>query len=411
MKKAVIVSAVRTPIGRFNGALKDVPAPELGSIVVAEAVDRIGLNKGYVQEVLMGNVVSASLGQNPARQAAIYAGIPVHAGATTLNKVCGSGLKTIMMASNSIRAGEYEIIVAGGMENMSRCPYLLENVRSVNKMGNVKLADIAEKLDDAELIDAMIHDGLWEKYNNYHMGLTGERIAERYGITREELDKFSLNSHKKACKAIEEGKFKEEIIPLQIDPTIYEANKGPIKDTIFDTDEGPRKDATLEKLASLKPVFKKDGIITAGNASQISDGASAVVVMSYKKARELKIKPLAKIVDYHTSGVRPADVMEAPIPTVKELLKKVNVKPKDIDLWEHNEAFSSASIAVQKEFKIPDKKFNVNGGAVALGHPIGCSGARVLTTLIYAMKDKKAKRGLATLCLGGGNAVAMIIER
>lgn len=386
MKNAVIVSAVRTAIGRFNGALKDVPAPKLGAIVVEEAVKRAKIEKENIEEVIMGNVISAGLGQNPARQSAIYAEIPVYVGALTINKVCGSGLKAIMLAANSIKAGEYEIIVAGGMENMSHAPYLLLKARQGYRLG------------DGAIVDAMVHDGLWDVYNNFHMGLTGERIAEKYNLTREDLDNFSLNSHKKACEAIKLGKFDKEIIGIDLGSMV------------FDTDEGPRQDTTLEKLAGLKPVFKKDGLVTAGNASQISDGASAVVVMSEEKAEELKIDPLARIIGYHTAGVAPEDVMEAPIPTVKGLLKKVGMKAKDIDLWEHNEAFSSASIAVQKEFKIPDEKFNVNGGAVALGHPIGCSGARVLTTLLYTMKYKKAKTGLATLCLGGGNAVAMIVE-
>lgn len=392
MKDVVIVSAVRTAIGKFNGSLKDFPAQKLGGIVIEEAVKRAGISKDCVQEVLMGNVVSAGLGQNPARQAAIAAGIPVYAGATTINKVCGSGLKAVMLAANSIRAGEYDIIIAGGMENMTRCPYLLQNARDGYKLG------------DGKLVDAMVYDGLWDVYNDFHMGITGERIAEKYKLSREELDKFSFNSHVKACRAIEQGKFKDEIIPIEIP----QKKADPI---VFDTDEGPRKDTTLEKLAKLKPAFKKDGVITAGNASQISDGASAVVIMSREKADSLKIDYLARIVDYHTSGVVPEDVMEAPIPTVKGLLERLSTDADSIDLWEHNEAFSSASMAVQKEFNIPDEKFNVNGGAVALGHPIGCSGARILTTLLYAMKDRKAEKGLATLCLGGGNAVAIVVEK
>ncbi len=391
MNEAVIVSAVRTPIGKFNGSLTDFPAPRLGSMVIGEAVKRAGINKDDVQEVLMGLVLSAGLGQNPARQAAIAAAIPVHVGSTTVNKVCGSGLKTVMLAANSIKVGEYDIIVAGGMENMTRAPYVLNKARNGYRLGN------------GELVDVMVHDGLWEIYNDFHMGITGERIAEHYDLTREEIDKFAMNSHLKAAKATEKGYFKSEIMPLEIP----QRKADPI---LFDKDEGIRANTTLERLAKLRPAFKKDGIVTAGNASQISDGASAFVVMSRDKADELGLDPLARIIAYHTSGCAPEDVMEAPVPTVKGLLEKAGMTTSDIDLWEHNEAFASASVAVQKEFSIPDDKFNVHGGAVALGHPIGASGARVLTTLIYAMKGRGNHRGLATLCLGGGNAVAMIVE-
>lgn len=391
MREAVIVSAVRTAIGKFHGTLKDIPAPKLGAIVIKEAVKRAGIGPKDVEEVIMGLVVAAGLGQNPARQAAIGAGIPYHVGAVTINKVCGSGLKAVMIASNAIKAGEYDIIVAGGMENMTRGPYLLPNARNGYRLGN------------GTLVDAMVHDGLWDIYNDFHMGITGERVAEHYGLTREEIDEFALWSHQKASTAIKNGKFKAEIVPVEVPQ-----KKG--EPIIFDTDEGVRPDTSLEKLAKLKPVFKPDGVITAGNASQISDGASAVVVMSAEKAEELGIRPIARIVGYHTSGVAPEDVMEAPIPTIKGLLEKTGLSTDDIDLWEHNEAFSSASIAVMREFNIPRDKFNVHGGAVALGHPIGASGARCLTTLLYAMKDRGAKRGLVTLCLGGGNAVAMIVE-
>ncbi|MCK4718073.1 MAG: acetyl-CoA C-acetyltransferase [Thermoplasmata archaeon] len=391
MEEAVIVSAVRTAMGKFNGSLKGTPAPKLGTIVIQEAIKRANISVEDVEEVLMGLVVQAGLGQNPARQAAIGAKIPYNVGATTINKVCGSGLKTIMFAANSIRTEEHDIIVAGGMENMTRCPYLLQDAR------------VGYRLGDGKLVDSMVNDGLWEIYNNFHMGITGERIAEHYNLSREELDQFSFNSHKKACAAIDTGKFKAEIVPVEVP----QRKADPI---VFDTDEGPRPDTTIERLARLRPAFKKDGIITPGNASQISDGASAVVVMSRKKAEEKGITPMAKIVGYHTSGVVPEDVMEAPVPAIKELLEKTGLTTEDIDLWEHNEAFSSASVAVQKEFGIPDEKFNVHGGAVALGHPIGASGARVLTTLMYAMKDRGDHRGLATLCLGGGNAVAMIVE-
>jgi len=386
----VICSAVRTAIGKFDGGLKTFSAPQLGTVVIKEAVKRAKIEPKDVDEVIMGNVIGAGLGQNPARQAAIHAGIPVSVGSTTVNKVCGSGLKSVMFGANAIKAGEHEIIVAGGMESMTNAPYLLEKAR------------FGYKLFDGKLVDSMVKDGLWDIYNDYHMGITGDRIALRFNLTREEIDKYALGSHKKAVDAIDKGKFKDEIIPIEI--------KEKKETKIFDTDEGPRRDSSLEKLSRLKPFFQKDGVTTAGNASQISDGASAVVIMSKEKSEKLGITPLVKIVDYYTSGVEPENVMEAPIPTVKGLLQKTKMKIEDIDLFEHNEAFASASVAIQKEFKIPDDKFNVNGGAVALGHPIGASGARVLTTLIYAMKDRNAKRGLATLCLGGGNAVAMIVE-
>jgi len=386
----VICSAVRTAIGKFDGGLKTFSAPQLGTVVIKEAVKRAKIEPKDVDEVIMGNVIGAGLGQNPARQSAIHAGIPVSVGSTTVNKVCGSGLKSVMFGANAIKAGEHEIIVAGGMESMTNAPYLLEKAR------------FGYKLFDGKLVDSMVKDGLWDIYNDYHMGITGDRIALRFNLTREEIDKYALGSHKKAVDAIDKGKFKDEIIPIEI--------KEKKETKIFDTDEGPRRDSSLEKLSRLKPFFQKDGVTTAGNASQISDGASAVVIMSKEKSEKLGITPLVKIVDYYTSGVEPENVMEAPIPTIKGLLQKTKMKIEDIDLFEHNEAFASASVAIQKEFKIPDDKFNVNGGAVALGHPIGASGARVLTTLIYAMKDRNAKRGLATLCLGGGNAVAMIVE-
>ncbi len=391
MKEAVIISAARTAIGRFNGTLSGFPAPKLGSLAIEEAVKRAGINKEDVQEVLMGNVVSAGLGQNPARQAAIGAEIPVEAGATTVNKVCGSGLKTVMFAANSIKVGEYDAIVAGGMENMTRAPYVLDKARNGYRLGN------------GEIIDAMVNDGLWDVYNDFHMGLTGEIIAELYDLTREDVDKFALRSHRLASIAAEEGKFDEEIFPIEVPQ-----RKG--EPIMFKKDEGVRPDTTLETLGKLRPVFKKDGLVTAGNASQISDGASAVVVMSDEKADSMGLEPMAKIVDYNTAGVIPEHVMKAPVPAMKELMKRNDLTIDDIDIIEHNEAFASASLAIQKEFDIPEDKINVHGGAVALGHPIGCSGTRVLTTMLYAMKDRGAHRGLATLCLGGGNAVAMIVE-
>jgi acetyl-CoA C-acetyltransferase len=384
----VIVSGVRTPIGRFQGGLSSTSAPQLGSIVLKEALKRANLDT--VDEVIMGNVVSAGLGQNPARQSAIYAGIPVEVPSFTVNKVCGSGLKSVMLAVQAIKTQDAEVIAAGGMESMTRAPYLLFRARDGYRLG------------DGKVTDGLIHDGLWDIYNDFHMGMTGEVIAEKYDVTREDADEFALRSHKMAIKAQETGKFDKEIVSVTV-----ETRK---KNFTVDTDEGPRKDTSLEVLSKLRPVFKKDGLVTAGNASQISDGASAVVVMSEEKADQLGLKPLATIVDSAVSGVKPELVMEAPIPCVRTLLEKTGMTMDDIDLFEHNEAFASASCAVQKELQVPDDIFNVHGGAVALGHPIGCSGARVLVTLLYAMKDRNAHRGIATLCLGGGNAVGMMVE-
>ena len=386
-EEAVLVSGVRTAVGKFGHAYKEVPAVRLGAIVIKEAVGRARIGIEDVSEVIMGNVISAGLGQNPARQAAIYAGVEPEIGSFTVNKVCGSGLKAVMLAAQAIKAGDADIIVAGGMENMSRAPHLIRNLRW------------GEKLGDASITDALVFDGLWDIYNNYHMGITGERIAEKFGITREEADMFSLMSHQKSLDATREGKFKDEIIPVEAHGVAIEK------------DEGIREDTSLEKLAGLAPVFKKDGILTAGNSSQLSDGAAALVVTSAKKAGELGIKPLARIIGYGTGGTRPEDVMEAPIPTVKKLLDRMNLTIEDMDLVEHNEAYATASIAIARELGIDPKRFNINGGAVALGHPIGCSGARILVTLLYALKERGLKRGLATLCLGGGNAVAMIVER
>jgi acetyl-CoA C-acetyltransferase len=388
----VITSFVRTAIGKFEGSFKNTPAVKLGAYAIEEALKRSKIQAEIIDEVIMGNVLSAGLGQNPARQASIYAGLPVEAGALTVNKVCGSGLKAVMLAASEINSGDMDVVVAGGMENMTMAPYVLFKARAGYRLG------------DGKIVDAMVHDGLWDIYNDFHMGLTGEIIAEKYGLTREEADEFSYNSHIKAAKAAADGKFKDEILPVEIPQ-----RKGdPI---IADIDEGVRPDTTIEKLARLKPAFKKDGIITAGNASQISDGAAAVVVMSKDKAQELGVKPVAKIIDFATGGVKPEDVMYAPVPTLKKLFNKTGFKPEDIDIYEHNEAFSTASIAIAREFGIPAENFNVHGGAVALGHPIGASGARVLVTLLNAMKLRGDNRGLATLCLGGGNAVAMIVEK
>ena len=391
MKEAVIVSATRTPVGKFGGGLKDLSAPKIGAIAVREAVRRAKLEPKDVEECIMGNVISAGLGQNPARQAALWGGLTDEIAALTINKVCGSGLKAVMLAADAILAGKERVIVAGGMENMTNAPYLLEKAR------------FGYKLFDSSLIDAMVRDGLWEVYNNFHMGNTGEIVAERNGITRADADKFALWSHQKSVKAIKSGAFKDEIVDVEL-PSKKEIS-------IFSQDEGPREDTTLEALAKLKPVFKNDGILTAGNSSSINDGASALVVMDSDLAKEKGMKPMVRVVDYVTSGVKPELLMEAPIHAVRKLLQRNGLEVKDIDLWEHNEAFSTASVATMRILGIQESKFNVNGGAVALGHPIGCSGARVLTTLIYAMRAHDATRGLATLCLGGGNAVAMLVER
>jgi len=389
MPDAVVVSACRTPIGRYGKSLAGFSAMQLGAIAIKEAVARGRINPAEIDEVIMGNVVTAGLGQAPARQAALAGGIPDSVPAVTVNKVCASGLKAVGFAADAIRAGSAETIVAGGMESMSNAPYVAREVRWGSKMNDVKL------------VDAMVYDGLWDVYNNFHMGMTGEIVADRYKVTREDMDRFSYESHMLAHKATTEGKFKAEIVPVEL-----KAEK-----RVFEADEGIRSDSTIEKLSKLPPAFKKDGRVTAGNASQLSDGGAATVVMSSEVAERRNLKPLARIVDYVSAGVKPEWVMEAPIPAVRKLLKKTSLEVKDIDLWEHNEAFASASVAVMKELGIPREKFNVNGGAVALGHPIGCSGTRILATLVYAMRDRNAKRGVVTICLGGGNAMAMLVER
>lgn len=390
MTTPVIVSAVRTPTGKYGRALRDVPAPKLGALVVEEVLKRANVDPSDIEEVIMGNVIQAGLGQNPARQAALLGGLPDRVGAVTINKVCASGLKAVSLAADSIRTGDQDIVVAGGMENMSRAPYLLMKARWGYRHGN------------EQLLDAMVHDGLWDVYNQFHMGITGEVVADKYGITREEQDEFSYQSHMKALKAIKSGGFKEEVMPVPLE--------GPEGETLFEVDEGVRPDTSVEKLAQLPPVFKDDGMVTAGNASQLSDGAAALVVASERKAEEMALTPLARILGYTTGGVSPKFVMEAPIPTVHALLKKLEMTIQDFDLFEHNEAYASASLAVARQLEIPMERLNVRGGAVALGHPLGCTGARILTTLLYAMKERGAKRGLATLCLGGGNAVAMALE-
>jgi acetyl-CoA C-acetyltransferase len=390
MRQPVIVSATRTPVGKFGGAMKDLSATKIGAIAVREAVRRSGMEPKEIEECIMGNVLPAGLGQNPARQAALWGGLPDEVSALTINKVCGSGMKAVMLASDAILAGKERVVVAGGMECMSNAPYLLEKAR------------FGYKLFDSQLVDSMVRDGLWDVFNNFHMGNTGEIIAQRNNITRADADKFSLWSHQKAVQAIKSGAFKAEIVDVEL--------PGKTK-TVFSQDEGPREDTTLEALSKLKPVFRPDGILTAGNSSSINDGASALVVTDSDYAEGKGLKPLARIVDYVTTGTKPELLMEAPISATNKLLDRNGLKVTDIDLFEHNEAFSTASVAVMRVLGVPEDRFNVNGGAISLGHPIGCSGARVLTTMLYAMQSRGSKRGLATLCLGGGNAVAMLVER
>lgn len=391
MDEIVILSANRTPIGKFGKSLSGIKATDLGALTVREAVKRAGLEPTDIDECIMGNVISAGQGQNPARQAAVNGGLPVEIGSFTVNAVCGSGMKAAMLAADAIKAGEYQCIVAGGMENMSAAPYLMPGAR------------FGYRMNDQTVKDSMVFDGLWDIFNNRHMGFTGEIVADRYGISREDADQFSYESHMKAAKATSSGAFKDEILPVKI--------KQKKEEIIFDKDEGIREDTTVEVLSKLKPAFKEDGKVTAGNSSQISDGASALVIASASFAKEHGIKPLASIEAYGERGVLPELIMEAPIPTTRHVLKKAGMTIDDIDLFEHNEAFATASCAVKKELNVPDEIFNVNGGAVALGHPIGCSGSRVLTTLLYAMKNRNKDVGLGTLCLGGGNAVTMIVRR
>jgi acetyl-CoA C-acetyltransferase len=393
VQDVVICSAVRTPIGRFGGSLSSFEATQLGSIVIKEAIERAKISPTHPTGVIMGNVIMAGLGQNPARQAAIGAGVTPEAGAFTINKVCGSGLKSVMLGTQALKLGDEEIVVAGGMECMSGAPFLLKKARYGYRMG----------MPSADLIDALVWDGLWDKYNKFHMGMTGEIVAERFNITREDADQFAARSHQLANKATENSLFEDEITPVEVPQ-----RKGdPI---LFTKDEGIRPGTTAETLARLKPVFKKDGLVTAGNSSQISDGASAIVLMTEDKAKELGAPILAKIVAYATNGTKPEWVMEAPIEGSRRVMKRAGVSIRDLDLFEHNEAFSTASCAVKNTLEVPDEIFNIHGGAVALGHPIGCSGARVLTTLLYSLMNKSLKRGLATLCLGGGNSVSMIVE-
>jgi acetyl-CoA C-acetyltransferase len=387
----VILSAVRTPIGKFLGSLKTMPAPRLGALVVAEAIRRAGVSPDAVDEVIMGNVLSAGLGQNPARQAALFAGIPPKVGAVTVNKVCGSGLKAVMMAAQAVKLGDENIVVAGGMESMSRAPYLLENGRTGYRLGH------------GELVDSVIRDGLWDVYEDYHMGNTGEVVASEYKVSREEQDAWALGSHQKALAAMDSGRFDAEVMAVEI-----KGRKGDV--TLVEKDESPRRETTLEALAKLRPVFQKGGTVTAGNAPGLNDGAAATVVTSAATAKELGQEPLAHIIGYATAGLEPRLVMMAPEEAVRKLSAKIDWPLDSVDLFEFNEAFSVQQVAVSRRLEVPAEKVNVNGGAVALGHPIGASGARVLTTLIYALKDRGKKRGIAALCLGGGNAVAMAVE-
>jgi acetyl-CoA C-acetyltransferase len=392
--EVVIISGCRTPVGKFQGSLSDLSATQLGAIVVREAVKRAGLDPKQVDECIMGNVVSAGLGQNPARQAAIFGGLPPEVGAMTVNKVCGSGLKAVALAAQAIQTENSSIVVAGGMESMTNAPYLLPQARKGYRLGN------------AQIVDSMVNDGLWDIYNNYHMGITGENVAEKYGITREEQDEFALNSHRKALAAIKECRFKSQIVPVELAPK----KKGG-EPVIFDKDESPREDTTIEVLRSLKPAFKKDGTVTAGNAPGVNDGAAALVVTSAKRAKEMGASPMVRIVAQATSGIDPKWVMMAPVDAVRKIWQKTGWKNEDVDLYELNEAFSVQALGVMRELGLDPSKVNVNGGAVAIGHPIGASGARVLVTLIYEMTHRNVHRGIAVLCLGGGNAVAMAVER
>ncbi len=392
-EQPVILSAVRTPIGKFMGGLSPLSATELGAKAVAEAVRRAGIEPNLVDEAIMGNVVQAGLGQNPARQAALRGGLDSRVAAMTINKVCGSGLKAIALAAQAVQLGESEIVAAGGMESMSNCPYLLKGARNGYRLGN------------QEMFDSMITDGLWDVYENYHMGVTGELVAQKYGISRQEQDQFALESHQKAIRAIKSCFLSAQVVPVEIPQ-----KKG--DPVVIKTDESPREDTSLEALAKLKPAFKKDGTVTAGNAPGTNDGAAAVIVTSEKNAARLGKQPMARIVAQAVSGVEPKWVMMAPVDAVEKLLKKTGWdRDKDVDLYELNEAFAVAAIAVTRVLKLDPEKVNANGGAVALGHPIGASGARVLVTLLFELQRRNLKRGIAALCLGGGNAVAVAVER
>ena len=392
MKEVVIVSAARTPIGSFGGALKGIPTRKLGAIAIKGAVERAGIKPEMVDEVIMGAVLQGGLGQNVARQMTLDAGLPIETPAMTINKVCGSGLRAVELATQIIKAGDADIIVAGGAENMSATAYALPSARWGARMNN------------AQMVDMMVNDGLWDAFNGYHMGITAENVAEQWGITREELDEFSVISQNRAEEAIKAGKFKDEIVPVEIPQ-----RKGdPI---VFDTDEFPKFGTTIDKVAKLKPAFKKDGIVTAANASGINDAGAAVVVMSKEKAEELGIKPLCTIKSYASAGVDPSIMGVGPVPASRKALDKAGLTIEDIDLVEANEAFAAQSLAVRKDLNLDPEKTNVNGGAIALGHPIGASGCRILITLIYEMMRRDSKYGLATLCIGGGMGTALIVER
>ncbi len=391
MTDVFIVSAVRTATGKFLGALKGFKATELGALVVKEAVRRAGVPAEAVDEVILGNVVSAGLGQNPARQAALGSGLPPAVAALTINKVCGSGLKAVMLARQGILAKDAGVVVAGGMESMSNGPYLIPRLREGLRLGN------------GELIDAVVHDGLWDVYNDFHMGITGEKVAEKYGVSRGEMDAYAAESHRRAAAATDAGKFRREILPIEIPQ-----KKG--SPLVIDRDEPIRSDTTVEALAKLKPVFQDEGTVTAGNAPGMNDGAAALLVASEEAVEKHGLKPMARIVAQAVSGLEPEWVMMTPVPAVEKLLKKTGWSNADVDLFELNEAFSVQACAVSRELKLDPKKTNVNGGAVALGHPIGASGARILTTLLYALQDRGGRRGIATLCLGGGNGVALAVE-
>jgi acetyl-CoA C-acetyltransferase len=392
MRNAVIASAVRTPTGKFLGALKDFAAPQLGALVVGEAVRRAGIDPAIVDECIMGNVVSAGLGQNPARQAALRGGLADHVAALTINKVCGSGLKAVMLAAQGIATGDIDVAVAGGMESMSNAPYLLPRVREGLRMGH------------GQAVDTMIYDGLWCAFEQCHMGNSGEVVASHYHVSRREQDEFAARSHQKAARAADAGWFKDEILPVSVPQ-----RKGP--PLVVDRDEAIRPDTTVESLAALKPAFQQDGTVTAGNAPGVNDGASAVVVMAEERARSLGVAPLARIVGQATSGLPPRFVLMTPVEAVRRVAQKVGWNLADVDLFELNEAFSAQAVAVLRELGIDEQKVNVHGGAVALGHAIGSSGARVLTTLLHTLKRRALRRGIATLCLGGGNGVALAVER
>ena len=389
---AVIVSAVRTATGKFLGALKPFTAPQLGAIVIREAVARAGIDPAVVEECIMGNVVSAGVGQAPARQAALRAGLQDHVAALTINKVCGSGLKAVMLASQAIACGDSEVVVAGGMESMSNCPYLLPGAREGLRMGN------------GTVVDSMINDGLWCSFEDWHMGNAGEVVAVDYCISREAQDAFALNSHRKAADATAGGRFRAEIVPVSIP-----VKKGDA--LVFDRDESIRPETSMDALTALRPAFKPDGTVTAGNAPPVNDGAAAVVVMSERRAREMNARPLARIVGQAASGLAPKYVLMTPVDAIKRLLTKIGWSLSDVDLFEINEAFSVQLVAVMRELGVDAERVNVNGGAVALGHPIGASGARILTTLLYALENRGLRRGIAALCLGGGNGVALAVER